>query len=260
MFVLSFVEQRRDELLGKEFKTKNFGKCFVIDYKGNRDVTVMFYEPKAVVKCQFGALNDGLVKNPYYPSFYGVGYIGDGKYSGRDKEAYGRWTSILGRAYCEKYKNRFPAYRDVTVCKEWHNFQNFAEWYCSQKFSTTKVVGGRNYHLDKDLLQKGSKVYSPETCCFIPSEINNLITTNKSRRGKYPIGVCYHKTAKVFVASINREKGTKNLGRFTNPTEAFQAYKEAKESYIKEVAEIWKDRIDERVYQALLNYEVLIDD
>lgn len=258
--MLSLVEQRREELLGKEFETKNFGKCFITDYKGNRDVTVMFYEPKAIVKCQLGALNDGLVKNPYYPSFYGVGYMGVGKYSGKDKEAYGRWTSILGRAYCEKYKKRFPAYRDVTVCKEWHNFQNFAEWYYSQKFSTTKVVGGRNYHLDKDLLQKGSKVYSPETCCFIPSEINNLITTNKSRRGKYPIGVCYHKTAKVFVAAINREKGTKNLGRFTNPTEAFNVYKKAKEAYIKEVAEIWKDRIDERVYQALLKYEVHIDD
>ena len=34
----------------------------------------------------------------------------------------------------------------------------------------------------------------------------------------------------------------------------------SKESYIKEMAEIWKGRIDERVYQALLTYEVHIDD
>ena len=257
--MVDIVEKRRNELLGKEFETKNFGKCFIVDYKGNRDVTVMFYEPKAVVKCQLGSLKDGLVRNPYYPSFYGVGYIGVGQYSAKDREAYDRWTSILGRAYCEKFSNRHPAYKDVTVCDEWLNFQNFAKWYYSQKFSTEKV-GDRNYHLDKDLMVRGNKVYSPETCCFIPSEINNLITTNRARRGDCPIGVRYHETRKTFLARLSRKQGAVNLGSFDTPKEAFEAYKKAKEAHIKDVANEWKDRIDERVYQALLNYEVHIDD
>ena len=258
--MINIVEQRRNELLGKEFTTKSFGKCFIIDYKGNRDVTVMFYSPRAIVKCQLGALKGGLVRNPYYPSFYGVGYIGVGNYSAKNKEAYGRWTSILGRAYCEKYKIRFPAYKDVTVCEEWHNFQNFAEWYYGQKYSTAKVCGGRNYHLDKDLLLKGNRVYSPENCCFIPSEINNLLTTNKSRRGSSPLGACYHKDRKLFMVSLNCNGYVKHIGYFDTPEEAFQAYKLAKESYIKEVANLWKDRIDDKVYQALMSYEVHIDD
>ena len=52
----------------------------------------------------------------------------------------------------------------------------------------------------------------------------------------------------------------KYLGRYNTPEQAFLAYKIAKESYIKEVAEKWRDQIDPRVYNTLMNYEVNIDD
>jgi hypothetical protein len=56
------------------------------------------------------------------------------------------------------------------------------------------------------------------------------------------------------------EAKEKYLGRFVTPEEAFQVYKQAKEAYIKEVAELYKDQIDIRVYEALMKYEVDIND
>ena len=44
------------------------------------------------------------------------------------------------------------------------------------------------------------------------------------------------------------------------PEEAFLAYKKDKEAYIKDVANKWKDKIDPRAYEALMNYEVEITD
>ena len=66
---------------------------------------------------------------------------------------------------------------------------------------------------------------------------------------------------KVFVAQINRNKGQQDyLGQFDNPNDAFLAYKKAKESYLKELADKWKERIDPRAYKALMNYKVEITD
>lgn len=108
---------------------------------------------------------------------------------------------------------------------------------------------------------KGSRVYSEETCCFVPHEVNNLL--NKQAYGEsrdLPVGVCYDKGRKKFVAKLSMKSITKNLGRFETCEEAFQVYKQAKEAYIKEVAELYKDQIDIRVYEALTKYEVDIND
>ena len=250
--MINIVEQRRNELLGKEFTTKSFGKCFIIDYKGNRDVTVMFYSPRAIVKCQLGALKGGLVRNPYYPSFYGVGYIGVGNYSAKNKEAYGRWTSILGRAYCEKYKIRFPAYKDVTVCEEWHNFQNFAEWYESQEFK------GEGYELDKDILIKGNRVYCPTACRLVPSAVNKVLRNNSERRGALPIGM-QEKCGRFYV-KLSKFGEQVTVGSYESKEDAFSAYKSAREQYVKECAERYRQVMSSDVYESLCTYSVEIDD
>ena len=80
-------------------------------------------------------------------------------------------------------------------------------------------------------------------------------------RGKYLIGVCWHNTKKAFMAQASRNKGKPEwLGSFKTELEAFNAYKQAKETFIKELADKWKDKIDPRAYEALMNYEVSIDD
>ena len=117
------------------------------------------------------------------------------------------------------------------------------------------------FHLDKDLLIKGNKVYSENTCVFIPSEINSLLVKSTASRGKHLIGVSWNKRDKAFVAMVSRDKGqSEHLGSFKTEIEAYNAYKTAKESFVKEQAEKWKDKIDERAYNALMNYQVEIDD
>ena len=191
---------------------------------------------------------------------FGKGFMGLGGFGSKDKRAFVLWTNILRRSYSKEFLKTKPTYKGVTVCKEWHNFQNFAKWFYDQEFSNTKDESGRSYHLDKDILSCGSKVYSPETCCFVPQDLNSLLLTRGKCRGDHPIGVQRISSGK-FVSQIRKNGGkTVHLGTFSTPEEAFQAYKKAKEAYVKEVVERWKGRVDSKVYKALLNYEVSIND
>lgn len=254
------IEERRDELLGKEFETSSCGKCFIIDYKGYHDVTVMFYNPVYVTKTEMSHLKTGYLKNPLFPTYLGKGYFGIGSYGGANhKVIYELWTGILDRAYNEKRRLKAPTYKDVEVCEEWLNYQNFAAWCESQEFFRSKDDKGKVYALDKDTLSGGSKVYSPETCCFVPRTLNNLFTKRGNARGDCLIGV-FHRGENKFLAQHSYFTGKKHLGTFVSETEAFLAYKKSKEAYVKEVAEIWKGKIDDKVYQAMLQYKVAIDD
>lgn len=220
----------------------------------------MFNDPPCLVKCAISDLRLGRVKNPMFPSFYGKGYIGVGKYGYNDKSAYKLWIRLLQRSYSAEHTERRPSYEGVTVCEEWLNFQNFAEWCYRQEFFNAKDDKGRSYHLDKDILLKGNKTYSPETCCFVPRDINNLIMLQKSRRGKLPIGVCFNKQAGNFKVILNIRGKANHVGHFDTVDEAFQAYKKAKEAYVVDCANEFKGRFDDKVYQALLNYKVDIND
>ena len=81
------------------------------------------------------------------------------------------------------------------------------------------------------------------------------------RRNTPLIGVNWCKTKKAFKAQVCKNKGKQeHLGLFNTEIEAFNAYKQAKEAFVKEQATKWKSQIGERVYKALMNYEVSIDD
>ena len=257
----SRVENIKNMMIGKEFQTKRNGKCFIIDYKGYNNVLVKFYEPSCEVSYQMQALKNGNVSNPLYPSVYKNGFIGIGEYSSKDEGLYNLWKSMLLRSYDDKYHEKYPTYKDVEVCEEWLNFQNFAEWCVRNSFYGKTDDKGRKYQLDKDILFRGNKIYSPETCCFVPASINCILLFSKGSRGNLPVGVSYVKKLRKYRADISRRNiSDRVLGYFNTPEAAFEVYKVTRERYIKEMAEIWKDHIDERVYQALLSYEVHIDD
>ena len=190
---------------------------------------------------------------------YGVGVFGEGnkaRVNGIITREYTLWTNMLSRCYGEKTQRNQPKYIGCAVSEEFHNFSMFKEWCYKQ-------VGFNNtgWSLDKDILVKGNKVYSAETCVFVPREINNIILNNKTRRGAHPVGVKYYRRTGKFVSSCSIGIGRKkHLGYYNTPEEAFNAYKQAKEKYIKEQAEKWKDKIDQRAYEALYNYTVDIDD
>ena len=116
-------------------------------------------------------------------------------------------------------------------------------------------------HLDKDRLIKGNKIYSPKTCIFVPQTINSLFIKNNSVRGELPIGVSRNKKTKKYASNITIESTCSVfLGYFDTPEEAFYSYKEAKEKEIKRVADEYKDKIPQKLYEAMYNYEVDIND
>ena len=243
--------------LGAEFETNRSGKCKVIEYINFHNIIVEFENPKFVVKTSLQCLKTGKVFNPLTPILFNKGVVGVGNYSSANEREYYLWTSMLERSCCSKFKSKHSTYADVAVCEDWLDFQNFAAWCNTQKLFNAKDDKGKSYHLDKDILVKGCKVYSPETCRFIPQRLNKLLSTRNKLRGEYPLGVCYNKRAKLFVAAINVDAKAKHLGYFKDEQSAFQAYKTAKEAYIKEVAEDYFNLIDEDVYEALLRYVVI---
>jgi hypothetical protein len=171
---------------------------------------------------------------------------------------------MIFRVYSEKKLKSRPNYIGSSVCEEWHNFQNFAKWYDENYYE----VKGCQMHLDKDILIKNNRVYSPDTCLIVPQAINSLITTNKASRGDYPMGVCLRKD--VNRLRVNFTKSYLNgeriktrrfsFGDYEDPIVAFGVYKIEKEKYIKEVADYYKKEISEKVYNALYKYEVEITD
>jgi len=167
-------------------------------------------------------------------------------------KCYGAWIGILRKSYSERFKLRSPTYRDCTMDSKWHNYQVFAKWYHENQ--------KESFELDKDILIKRNKIYSPETCCFVPKEINLLFVKRNSKRGPHPIGVSFHKKRQIFYVIMSKNNKNVGLGTFNTAEEAFLAYKHGKEKHIKEVAEKWKDKIDKKAYLALINYKVEITD
>ena len=173
----------------------------------------------------------------------------------RTKE-YALWRNVLERCYSTKSLSTHPTYTGCSVSENFKNFQWFAEW-CNNQIGFREV----NFNLDKDLLVKGNKHYSEDTCVFLPRELNVLLTKRQNDRGDYPIGVYFFQKAGKFTSSVAIGGGlSRYLGIFSSEQEAFQAYKTAKEGFVKEQAELWKDKIDPRAYEALLNYTVEITD
>lgn len=174
--------------------------------------------------------------------------------NGADKVSYSVWCQILRRItgnHSDKSTN--TRYKDVTICDKWLKFANFEEW-----FDANYVEG---FQLDKDLRVIGSRVYSEDTCEFVPTQINTLLITNHAVRGKYPVGidivVYLNKSMNKFRARVNLHGQRKYLGIFDTPEEAFQAYKIAKEAHVKDVAteHFLEGNISYQIYTNLLNWE-----
>ena len=247
------------DCVGKVCKSKSSGDFKVLKYNGNKDVEVRFLKTGYETTVQLVHIKNGDVKDRYLPSVCGVGIIGT-KYpvseGGRDTKDYALWKRMLERCYSDSYQKKRPTYKGCKVSDNFKSYEYFYEWCHSQI-----GFGVDGFELDKDLLIKGNKVYSESTCVFIPSEINLLLVKREASRGEHPIGVYWSKTNKAFIAQINKNKGMQEkLGLFKTELEAFNAYKQAKEAFIKEQANKWKDKIDERTYEALMNYQVNIDD
>ena len=246
------------DCVGKILKSKNSGDFKVLKYNDYYEVEIQFLKTGFEATVRLGDIRNGNVKDPYSPSVCGVGISGT-KYpitiDGVKTKEYGLWKDMLTRCYSDTYQKKQPTYEGCKVSENFKSYEYFYEWCNSQVGFDVK-----GFDLDKDLLIKGNKVYSENTCIFIPREINTLLVKRKASRGKYLIGVYWNKTKKSFVAHVKSKGKSEHLGYFTTEIEAFNTYKTAKEAFVKEQANKWKGKIDVRAYNALMSYTVEITD
>lgn len=249
-----------------EEKLNNFASKMVIkEYRKYSDIDVYFPEYNWTFKhAQYSSFKKGEIKCPYEPRLFGVGYLGEGKYitteNGKLHKYYYIWRNMLQRCYDPKYQKEKPTYKGCKVEEHLLNFQNMCEWLDENYYE----IPGETMCLDKDILCKGNKVYSRETCIFVPERINLLFVKSDNARGNNPIGVTPRSSGNYQVFCNNGCGKMDYLGTYSTKEEAFQVYKQYKEKVIKEVIDSYEGRIPEphysRLRKAMYNYEVEIDD
>ena len=156
---------------------------------------------------------------------------------------------MLKRCYSSDFHNRRPTYKDCEVCEEWKYFMNFKKWMEKQDWEGKQ--------LDKDFLFKGNRVYSPETCVFIPNIINSFTMDCGANRGKYMIGVYWSEDKGKFRSCCrNPFTGkTEFLGYFNNELEAHLTWKKRKHELACQLADS-EHVTDERVADALRKWYI----
>lgn len=247
---------------GMVFETKFNGKFVVIKYINKRNVFIKFIDTGYECVVDLGNIRKGAVKDKLLPSVQGVGIVGDEvtREDGQLLKEYKLWSGMLTRCYSTTLHLSQPTYQGCSTSENFKYFSYFKKWCHNQIGFNSVDEKGHPFQLDKDILVKGNKIYSEDTGCFIPREINSLLLSAKKLRGESLIGVSYHARDKKYTSTLVIDKKNLFLGYFDTELEAFNAYKQAKEAHIKDVANKWKDKVDPRVYEGLMNYQVEITD
>jgi hypothetical protein len=165
-----FADYNKHPRVGDILESNNYGDYRVLASGKGSKVCIEFLKTGYKLTTTLNVAVTGNVKDPYYPSIRGVGYLGVGKektqVAGKMTKAYQSWIDMLKRCYDPYFLNKNKTYRNCFVCKEWFNFQVFAKWH------NNNYVDG--YDLDKDIKQRGVefKVYSPSTCEHVPKSVN----------------------------------------------------------------------------------------
>jgi hypothetical protein len=236
--------------VSEKFNTRNHGIVTVLDYIDCRSVLIKFENSGAIKTVRADHLRCGNIKDQTQPTVYGVGVIGLNftKYESNSKE-YSLWLGMLQRCYDNKLKNKRPSYLMCEVDKNFLNYEYFKAW-CNKQIGFNK----KGFALDKDILIKGNKLYSEDTCCFVPTEINSMIA-GLSSKGDKVTGIYQNCKNGNWYLNTDYQNGHKKRGVFSDLKEAELEYLKLKTENIKSVAEKWKSQIDIRVYNALINWE-----
>lgn len=250
--------------LGEIYYNSKGSPYEIIDCTDYHNVKVVFLETGNTKTTHISNVIAGSIKDSFHRSVHGIGFLGEGPYkvsvARKITPEYSVWEKMLSRCYI--YKECTTYYNICEIDPMWFNFQEFARFYVEHPF---RIEG---WDLDKDILVKGNKLYSPETCCFVPNEINKAVQLSKPRKdaeNKLPVGVRFDdslkKSTRKYMWRCVVPDGTTNIvGRCTTPEEAFHHYKIAKEARLRFLANKWKDDISPDVYIALLNFKVEITD
>jgi hypothetical protein len=248
-----------DNKLG-ETRLNTFGsKMWIIEYVTATNITVQFL-CGYITKTTYSVFLNGNVKNPYDASVYGHGFLGQGKYTanidGVRTLEYETWKAMLQRCYSIPFQKKQPTYIGCIIDEKWHNFQIFSKWFDENYYK----IKGEVMALDKDILYKHNKIYSPNTSIFVPMNINSLFIKSDILRGDLPIGVSTNNNG-GYRARCRDNKGKQHhIGTYSTKKDCFKAYKKYKETVIKEVADSYKNEIPTKLYEAMYKYEVEIID
>jgi hypothetical protein len=245
----------KPERVGETNLNKYGNKMKIIKYNHSKDIDVLFEDYNYIEKKKhYIYFKNGTLTSPYDKTVYNKGYLGEGLYKKcKDNKltlVYSKWKSMFDRCY----DGKLVTYSGCSVCEEWHNFQHFAKWFEKNYYK----IKNEKMCLDKDILIKGNKIYSPETCIIVPNSINILFVRNHLHRNNTPIGVSKYNDK--FIARCKIGGKSTHIGVYDTEDRAFKAYKNYKEKHIKEVADKYKDEIPKILYNAMYKWEVCFND
>lgn len=211
--------------------TLSCGKLQVIKYETtNKPILIKFLDTGYIKETQYSHLRRGNVRDPYRPTFWDVGFVGEGIYKINSKAGV-KWVNMLKRCYDETYHRNKPTYKNCEVAEEWQDFQNFALW-----FEETYPRDGDVYELDKDFVVLGNKTYSGDNCCWLPRKINSFFINFSENSG-----TSYDKRIGKWVARCSRfslgGKGDIHLGNYSTQEEARRYYLKEKLKVLEELLE-----------------------
>ena len=253
----NFINPRLGE---KIFYKKCNQYCEIINYRIADDIDIQFEDGTIIKNASYSGFKREAYINKNCKSINNKYeyYVGQGRYNMTyNKEITIAFKGMFERCYKEKSNNINLTYVGCDVSEEWLNFQNFAKWY-EDNFWTDE----EKLYIDKDILFKGNKTYGENTCSLVTLKINNLfIKSNRARNGL--IGTFLNPKGR-YVAQCNYGcKTNRNIGTFDTEIEAFNAYKEVKERYIKQIADEYKNKypnFPNKLYEAMYSYKVEITD
>lgn len=176
----------KDLNVGDSYESNNYGRFVINEIINSKNIAIEFpdtgYKKVVTIRC----VNTGMIKDPLKPSVYGVGIKGDklpSQVKGKMIRSYRIWKEALRRCYDTKHLERYPTYKGCTVCDRWLNYENFYN-------DLPKLEGYKSwlkddpldrYSLDKDMLSSSTKIYSPETCKFVPVGDNTRYAVCKNK-------------------------------------------------------------------------------
>ena len=238
---------------GLIFRSKKHGYVITVKHMHHNSCDFIFLNTGSYQNSAMHNIKNGSVKDQTVPTLLGVGVVGEGFRGKGDVGAitYKLWRDMIRRCYDTNFHKNNQTYVGCCVSDNFKNYEYFHEW-CSRQVG----FNVKGFALDKDILHIGNKLYCENSCVFIPQQLNNLAIRGTKLRGEHPIGVSWSKQHQKFESYITRFGKRKHLGLYKDSESAFLTYKNAKEIYMRELAEVWKDQIDQRVYDVLMSWEV----
>ena len=220
-------KEREEKLIGSKFTMNQECTAQIVYYIDCSKVGIIFIESGIERECSMRELLLGRLKDYFYPSVCGIGYLGNNKVNTKYRNF---WTTLLIN---NKDTNG--------ISKEWCNLQKFSEWMDD----TYKPEKMESWVLRTNIFNEEIKECNPDNCYFLPREISKQFDITK--------GYNIRKDGRITVSFLE-----KHIGYYKTIQEAVEKYKTIKKEYINKVSEKYKKVFSEELYSKILNYKIRI--